>query len=364
MLLCHTLGIGGSERQLTETAKALDPERFDVHVGAFHTEGLRAAELQRAAIPVVEIPVRSFGNSSTIKGAIALRRYVKRYGIRLAHAFDVPLSIFLSFTFPFRPRPVILTSQRAHRHLAPGLHRRLARAADHLTDGIVVNCEFVRRHLIEDERVPAGLIDLCYNGIDTERFSPSAPAEIPEPLRGGRPIVGAVCALRAEKDLPTLLRAFGILSRERPQGRLLILGSGPEEPALRRLANELGITSAAFFSPSTPDVVPWLRMLDVFVLPSVSEALSNALIEAMACGVCAVASRVGGNPELIGADERGWLFDAGNAHQLGALLVRLANDCALRHGKAATARSWIAANMAIGAATKKMAQIYEKHLRA
>jgi glycosyltransferase involved in cell wall biosynthesis len=105
-------------------------------------------------------------------------------------------------------------------------------------------------------------------------------------------------------------------------------------------------------------------MLDVFVLPSVSEALSNALIEAMACGVCAVASRVGGNPELIGADERGWLFDAGNAHQLGALLVRLANDCALRHGKAATARSWIAANMAIGAATKKMAQIYEKHLRA
>jgi L-malate glycosyltransferase len=363
MLLCHTLGIGGSERQLTETAKALDPERFEVHVGAFHTEGLRAAELERAKIPVVEIPLRSFGNSSAVKGALALRRYVKRHGIRLAHAFDVPGSIFLSFTFPMRPRPVILTSQRAHRHLAPGLHRRLARAADRLTDGIVVNCEFVRRHLIEDEHVPAGRIDLCYNGIDTERFSPGPPPQIPEPLRGGAPIVGAVCALRAEKDLPTLLRGFAILLRARPQARLLILGSGPEEPALGHLADELGISSAVLFSPSTPDVIPWLHMLDIFVLPSISEALSNALIEAMACNVCAVASRVGGNPELIGADERGWLFEAGNADQLGALLVHLADDSALRQTKAATARSWIVSNMGIGAAAKKMAQIYEKHLR-
>jgi glycosyltransferase involved in cell wall biosynthesis len=364
MLLCHTLGIGGSERQLTETAKALDPERFEAHVGAFHTEGLRAAELELGAIPVVEIPVRSFGNSSVVKGGIALRRYIRKHRIRLAHAFDVPASIFLSFTFPFRPRPLILASQRAHRHLAPGFHRKLVRGADHLVDGIVVNCEFIRRHLIEDERVPAELIDLCYNGVDTEHFSPGPPAEIPEPLRGGGPVVGAVCALRAEKDLPTLLRAFSILLRERPRSRLLILGSGPEEAALRHLANELGIASAALFSPATPDVVPWLRMLDVFVLSSLSEALSNALIEAMACGVCAVASKVGGNPELIGADERGWLFNVGNADQLGALLVRLADDSSSRHTKAATARGWILSNLAIGAAAKRMAQIYEKHLGA
>src|SRR5690348_10560906 len=67
MLLCHTLGIGGSERQLTETAKALDPARFDVHVGAFHTKGLRAGELEGKGIPVVEIPVRSFGSASVIQ---------------------------------------------------------------------------------------------------------------------------------------------------------------------------------------------------------------------------------------------------------------------------------------------------------
>src|ERR1700748_966055 len=142
MLLCHTLGIGGSERQLTETAKALDPARFDVPVGAFHTSGLRAAELEAKAIPVVEIPVRSFGNASVIHGAMKLRRYVKQHGIRLVHSFDVPLSGFLTFAFPVPPRPVILTSQRAHRELAPWLHRSLVRVSDRLADGIVVNCEF------------------------------------------------------------------------------------------------------------------------------------------------------------------------------------------------------------------------------
>ena len=362
MLLCHTLGIGGSERQLTETAKALDPARFHVHVGAFHTTGLRAGELEAKAIPVIEIPVRSFGNASVIQGAITLRRYVKQHDIRLVHAFDVPLSAFLPFAFPVRPRPVILTSQRAHRELASRFHRSLVRISDRVTDGIVVNCEFVRRHLIEDEHVRAESIHLCYNGIDTERFTPGAPANIPEPLRGGDPVVGVVCALRAEKDLATLIHAFAVLLSERPQARLLIVGSGPEETMLRRTAEEIGITQAVLFSPSTADVIPWLRLLDIFVLPSISEALSNALIEAMACEVCPLASRVGGNPELIGEDDRGFLFEARNSDQLGALLLRLTENPELRRAKAAEARSWIVANMSIASAARNMASIYEKHL--
>ena len=362
MLLCHTLGIGGSERQLTETAKALDPARFDVHVGAFHTKDLRAGELEGKGIPVIEIPVRSFGNASVIRGAIMLRRYVKQHRIRLAHSFDVPLSAFLPFAFPLPPRPAILTSQRAHRQLAPRFHRSLIRVSDRLTDGIVVNCEFVRRHLIEDEHVRPERIHLCYNGIDTERFSPGAPANTPEFLCGGDPVIGVVCALRAEKDLPTLLRAFRVLLKDRPQARLVTVGSGAEEGNLKHLANELGLNQSVLFSPSTRDVAPWLRLLDIFVLPSISEALSNALIEAMACGVCAVASRVGGNPELIGEDDRGFLFEAGDSNQLAALLLRLAENPCLRRAKASQARSWIVANMSIANAAGNMGAIYEKHL--
>lgn len=356
MLLCHTLGIGGSERQLTETAKALDRERFEVHVGAFHAEGLRAGDLQAAGIPVIELPVRSFGNATLIRGAIALRRYVKQHGIRLLHSFDVPLNIFLAFAYPLQPRPVVLTSQRGHRSLSPALHRNLVRVSDRLTDGIVVNCEFMKRHLVDEERVRPDVIDICYNGIDTERFSPGSP-------RGASVLIGAVCALRAEKDVPTLLRAFATLLGQRSDAKLLIVGSGPELDKLVSLADELGISGSTVFQPATPDVVPWLRMMDIFVLPSVSEALSNALIEAMACGVCAVASRVGGNPELLGNnDERGFLFTAGNAEGLAGVLARLASDERERVKKAAIAREWIVANMSIAAAAERMSAIYQRHL--
>lgn len=364
MLLCHTLGIGGSERQLTETAKALDRDRFDVHVGSFHPEGLRAGELICAGIPVVHLPVRSFGNASVLAGARVLRHYVRKHDIQLLHAFDVPLDIFITFTFPFQRRPVVLTSQRAHRELAPRAHRALVRMSDRVTDGIVANCHFVRRHLVEDEGVPESLIDVCYNGIDAQRFSPGPAASIPEPLRCGAPITGAVCALRPEKDLATLLRGFALLFRREPKARLLVLGSGPEEPILRRTASELAIESATLFQPAVQDVIPWLRMLDIFVLPSVSEALSNSLIEAMACGVCAVASRVGGNPELIGNDDRGFLFAARSADELGALLIRLGRDPELRRAKAAQARKWIVENMSIGAAASTMAAIYRERLRS
>ena len=116
------------------------------------------------------------------------------------------------------------------------------------------------------------------------------------------------------------------------------------------------------FAPSTADVIPSLRLLDVFVLPSISEALSNALIEAMACEVCASPRCVGGNPELIGEDDRGFLFEARESDELGALLLRLAENTHLRRAKAAEARSWIVANMSIASAARNMAAIYEKHL--
>ncbi len=357
MLLCHTLGIGGSERQLTETARALDPERFEVHVGAFHAKGLRADDLFSAAIAVAEFPVRSFGNASLPKGALAFRRYVKQHGIRLLHSFDVPLNIFLAFSFPLHPRPVMLTSQRGHRSLSPALHRNLVRLSDRFTDGIVVNCEFMKRHLIEDEHVAPALIDVCYNGIDTERFTPADRASA-----DGPPRIGAVCALRPEKDLPTLLRAFALVRVAYPDAQLLILGSGPELPKLQSLAEDLALGGAIEFQPATADVIPSLRRMDVFVLPSVSEALSNALIEAMACGVCPVASSVGGNPELVGENERGLLFSPGDVDDLARTLRRLIADPVERRSKASTARAWIAQNLSIAASANRMAAIYERHL--
>ncbi len=95
-------------------------------------------------------------------------------------------------------------------------------------------------------------------------------------------------------------------------------------------SKDLGIREYCVFESATRDVASWLRSMDIFVLPSVSEALSNALMEAMACGCAPVASRVGGNPELVEHSHIGLLFDSGSPTQLALCLRELIENNELR----------------------------------
>jgi predicted esterase len=77
LLMTHGLGIGGSERQMAEVAKALDPARFEVHAGCFHADGMRADELRAVGVPILELPVKSFKSISAVKGARMMLRYIR-----------------------------------------------------------------------------------------------------------------------------------------------------------------------------------------------------------------------------------------------------------------------------------------------
>src|SRR5579871_2722022 len=118
LLMVRELGAGGSERQMTEIARALNPAEFEVHVAAFYAEGMRRQELERAGIPVLDLQIRSFLKPSMLRGARRLRRYLREHSIRLVHTFDVPANVFGVFAAKLTGTPVVLSSQRAHRELA------------------------------------------------------------------------------------------------------------------------------------------------------------------------------------------------------------------------------------------------------
>ncbi len=143
-------------------------------------------------------------------------------------------------------------------------------------------------------------------------------------------VFGVVCALRPEKGLNTLLDAFAQVHRAYPETRLVIVGNGSVSRDLEARRQALHLENVCHFEPATANVTEWLHAIDVFVLPSLSEALSNSLMEAMACGCCAVASRTGGNPELIDHDRTGLLFTPGDAAGLTQCMSRLAASPELR----------------------------------
>ncbi len=357
LLLVRELGIGGTERQTAVTALALDRRLFEPHVVAFRALGFRAAELREAGIPVFEIPARSLRGFSALRSALLLGRYIRRNRIQIVHTFDTPMNLFGPLVARCFRAPVVLSSQRAYRTLMRPSTRRLLRLTDHLVDGVVVNCLAVGRHMADDEHNPPSRNLLCYNGTDTKVF---CPGESPRPavLEGATLTIGVVCGLRPEKDLETLVRAFDALRRSHAGARLAIVGSGASGDGLERLARELDLGAACHFEPATSDVTTWLRALDIFVLPSRSEALSNALMEAMACGCCPVASDVGGNPELVTPMETGLLFQPGNVADLAAKLQLLAGDHALRRSLATRAAARIAKDFSIEAAGRRMGEIY------
>lgn len=359
LLMARELGVGGTERQLAEIARALDRARFSPHVACFRGGGFRAEELAASGVPVHDLGLRSFFSPSLAAAARRLGALVGRHGIRLVHTFDVPANLFgVPAARAFRV-PVVLSSQRADRALAGEAARHLLRLTDLLVDGIVVNSIAVRRMLVEEERFPSARVELCYNGLDTARFTPG-PRCRPAPLAGASLVVGTLCAFRPEKDLPTLIEAFARVRALRPGLKLLLVGGGPVLPALEERARALGLD--CHFEPATADAPAWMRAIDIFVLPSLSEALSNSLMEAMASGCAAVASRVGGNPELIEDGRTGLLFDAGDVAGLGSRLQILIENDRLREDLAESAAARIRRSFSLEAAARRMAEIYAARL--
>jgi len=355
--MVRELGIGGTERQLVETARFLPRERFAPEVGCFRPNGPRRAELESAGIPILHLPLYSLASKALFPVASQFIRYLRQRRIQVVHSFDAPLNIFAVPLAKLAGTPAVLSSQRGHRDLTGARNKQLLRITDRLTDAVVVNCNAMRDYLIEEEGVSESKIRLCYNAVDFEHYRRVASS----PRWPGQTVIGVVCALRPEKHLGTLIRAFARLSRK--DTKLVIVGSGPEESALRALVGELGIGESCHFEPATSEVAAWLNQTDIFVLPSRTEAFSNSLMEAMACSCCVLATRVGGNPELIDDGTNGILFEVDNVDELARQLNTLLADPVRRQSLGAAAAAKMASQFSYSHAAATMQQIYDSVLQ-
>jgi glycosyltransferase involved in cell wall biosynthesis len=148
----------------------------------------------------------------------------------------------------------------------------------------------------EQWRLPAKRLHYIPNGIDLGRFRTVAP--MPESLPGDGPVIGTVAALRPEKNIGRLLRAFAGLRAQRP-ARLVIVGDGPERGALEALASSLGVAGHTRFAGHSTQPERWLAGMDVFALSSDTEQMPLSLLEAMASGLPAVCTDVGDVRQML-----------------------------------------------------------------
>lgn len=188
--------------------------------------------------------------------------------------------------------------------------------------------------------VPENRLSFIPNGVDTERFHPG---ELPPSSR--KPLIVCVARLARDKDHATLLRAFELVARQNPHARLRLVGDGPEEAALRKLAAKLEPCAASRveFAGPADEPAPHYREGRVFALSSIREGTPNVVMEAMASGTPVCATAVGGIPELVG--KNGLLSEPGDYQALAANLLSLIQNGELadelgRNGRTAIERGF------------------------
>jgi sugar transferase (PEP-CTERM/EpsH1 system associated) len=256
-------------------------------------------------------------------------------GIAAARLTRVPLAIHSEHGYEVDMLAGLPMHRRAMRHIA-------YTAADIV---FTVSVE-LRNYHAGQAWFPAERIRVVPNGVDTAKFCPRLNERAEMRKRLGLPedciAIGSVGRLVAIKDYATLLQATKILVESGLPVCLLLAGSGPELINYRRfVGTSPNLANRVRFLGASTDVPALLNALDVFVLPSLSEGMSNTLLEAMAVGLPIVASRVGGNPEIIEDECSGLLFKAGDVSELIARLKALVQNPALRQklGQAARKRA-------------------------
>lgn len=335
LLFATDFRFGGTERHLVTLAKSLDPTRFDVRIACFRAEGEFRRQLDDSAIPISTYPIRSLYGLDCLHARFNFARDLVRQRIDVVDAFGFYPALFAVPEVRVA-RVRLVVSIRDNGDLWTPTQRRLLRVASRLADRVLVNARIVRSRLV-GEGYDRSRIEVIPNGIDLARFHPgggrhSLRREFDLPRDAA--LVGVVARLNRSggveiKGIRHFLEAAALVAREREDVRFLVVGEGNCRAELEARARELGLSSRVVFTGFRFDVAGVLSELAVAAVPSLTEATSNSLLEAMAVGVPVVATRVGGNPEVVDDGVTGLIVPPSDSAALASAIGRVLDDPAL-----------------------------------
>lgn len=210
-----------------------------------------------------------------------------------------------------------------------------------------------------------------YNGVDVAKFRRASAERAPLPVPGFAPsgtiVIGTVGRMAVVKDQLTLVRAFLQLLQRDPRARqslrLVMVGDGPLRGEASRLLQEAGAAELAWLPGDRNDIPELLRALDIFVLPSLSEGISNTILEAMATGLPVVATRVGGNPELVQDGITGTLVPHSDPAAMADALSHLVREPQLPARWGAAGRARAVREFSIERMVARYIEVYDALLR-
>jgi glycosyltransferase involved in cell wall biosynthesis len=366
-------GLGGSERHIVELCRALDAAGFNARV--LWLESPRrpldalAAFTRARGVACARLAIRAHCDPGLPR---RLRAWLRENPADVLHLHLIHATLYGVLAAGAGPRPPIVAS----RHGAEPYRRLpwfgwLQRGCDRRCARVIAPSAHLARFTERWDGTPRAKIRVIPHGLAPEWFAPPGPAARERARAGwgaapGELVLAAVARLHPAKDHATLLRAFASVRRRRPETRLVLIGDGPLRPRLEALARRLfadwAPQSVRFAGERDADRDLYAG-IDVALLPTRREGFGLAALEAMACGLPLVASRVGAIPEIVRDGENGLLVAPGDSNALGDALERLASDAARRDALAGRARE-TARGFTVERMARATAEVYREALAA
>lgn len=369
----ESLDRGGLERVVIDLVRAQREAGHRCQVLCLFTAGALAHELRELDVPVLSCDKR---RGLDLRAILTARRLLRQHATEILHthnAISHYYAVLASRGLPLRRVISTRHGMGATRARAQRRSRERSWRDDRLewlyaksmafTHAVAAVCETARDEFQQRKDLPAQKIVAVPNGIQVDRFEPaSADARqrlrqalgVPEDTR----LAGFVGRLTWAKDHATLVHAFRRVCERLPHAGLVLIGDGPLRPALESLAQSEGIAGRVFFLGDRNDIHALLRGLDLFVMSSVTEGYSVALLEACAAALPIVATRVGGNPEIVREGVNGALVASGAPPELAEAMVGILGneDLALSMGRAG--RDWVLKHGSLSTMAARYTEIY------
>jgi glycosyltransferase involved in cell wall biosynthesis len=363
MQIALSLAPGGTERLVVEIVRFLHSRSIDSVVCCLDTEGAWAEEVRALDVPVLALQRRS-GFRPGLGRAIA--RLAARYDVDVVHAHHYSSFVYgqLSASVWSGP-PVIFTEHGRLSDARPSRKRRLVNPLlGRLPQAVYAVSEDLRRHMIE-EGFPPPLVGVIHNGIepgvevtDQDRLAARHLLKIPSDAL----VVGTVGRLDPVKDFGTLVRGFGDVRTALPNGRLVIIGDGPERDALHAEVRTAGLEESVVFTGHRQDARALLPAFDLYVNSSIHEGVSLTLLEAMAAATPCIATSVGGNPEVV-TENSGVLVPPRSPGAIGRAVLDLARNRELQRRLGSAGRTRVLQSFSAGRMFEQYLASYQEHCR-
>ena len=338
----YSFSVGGLENGLVNLLNRMPAQRWRHAVLSLtRISGGFAERVQRPDVEFIELDKHP---GHLVRDYPRLYRLFRRLGPSVVHTRNLAA---LEAVVPawVAGVPVRIHGEHGWNRSDPDGKRRRYQYVRALYRPFVSRYVALSRHLDEylehQVRVPSHRVSQIYNGVDTERFRPAQVRSRIEGCPFGEAedfLVGWVGRMDPVKDLPTLVQGFArAMQRSASRLRLVLVGDGPMRQAVERLVRQHGLDERVWLAGERADVAEVMRGLDCFILPSLGEGISNTILEAMATRLPVIATRVGGNSELLESGMTGLLVPPADSDALADALVRYSSDRAMarRHAKAA-----------------------------